>query len=560
MAPMIEPVGSNQLASSRRNAGDAGPPAAPGRASQPLTPAAESLTAAGSLATFVPNAPPAAAPPSSAPADGAAPVATVGFRPSNHELAAHPSRSLANTAGLESGPPFQQAGMPAQLTLAAALETSLEQNPDLLALRETEGVSRAVLGVARAFPFNPFFQFQATPVEQAPAAAKQAEANAAQKIYQYYLVMQTFELAHQRQHRTSIAEAQLRAVRWNVYQAELLNLSQTEQFFFTALYQRGLRELARATADLSGQLLQITERQFAAGHAAASDVATIRMDARSMRQQARLAETNYQTALLALRRQLNLPIDFAFEPVGELAALEWLPINAQTLGRVPALQRAIAQQDNREAIVRELASGRPDVRAAASTMSAAQANVRLAQSSRVPNLIIGPYYQSDDFGIKYFGFRGQVDVPVANTGKPLVRQRRAELRLQQVTARQLRARAEIEVRTAIDRYERARQLAAESALDLGDGLPVEMARLERQFQEGEVDVMRIFTARTSLLQLKRAHLDTLNELALASAVVTAATGLPPDVLIRPAAQPLPPPVPPLPPPAEPIGPGNAVGQ
>lgn len=488
------------------------------------------------------------------------PISTVGFRPAAKELVAHQPTSPADTARLQGGPPFQQPGVPAQLSLAAALETSLEQNPDLLALRQTEGVSRAVLGVARAFPFNPFFQFQATPYEKAPPSATKNEPTAATKIFQYYLVMQTFELAHQRQHRMSVAEAQFRAVRWNVYQAELLNIAQTEQFFFTALYQRGLRELARSTADLSGQLLKITERQFAAGHAAASDVATIRMDARSMRQQARLAETNYQTALLALRRQLNLPIDFAFEPVGELPALEWLPINAQTLGRVPALQRAIAQQDNREAIVRELAAGRPDVRAAASTMSAAQANVRLAQSSRVPNLIIGPYYQSDDFGVKYFGFRGQVDVPVANTGKPLVRQRRAELRLQQVTAQQLRARAEIEVRTAIDRYERARQLAAESALDLGDGLPVELARLEQQFQEGEVDVMRIFTARTSLIQLKRAHLDTLNELALAAAVVTATTGIPPDVLMRPAAQPLPPPLPPLPPTSEAIPGGIRVDE
>lgn len=446
--------------------------------------------------------------------------------------------------------------MSAQLTLAAALETSLEQNPDLLALRQSEGVSRAVLGVARAIPFNPFLQFQFTPWEQAPPAAKQNEANAATKVYQYYLIMQTFELAHQRQHRMSIAEAQLRAVRWNIYQAELVNIAQTEQFFFTALYQRGLRDLTRATADLSAQLLNITQRQFEAGHAVASDVATLRMDARSMRQQARLADTNYQTALLALRRQLNLPLDFAFEPVGELAALEWLPINAETLGRVPALRMALARNDSREVIVRQLASGRPDVRAATSTSSAAQANVRLAQSSRVPNLIFGPYYQSDDFGVRYFGFRGQVDLPVANTGKPLVRQRRAEQRMQQITAQQLRARAEIEVRTAIDRYERARQLAAESALDLGDGLPVELARLERQFQEGEVDVMRIFTARTSLIQLKRAHLDTLNELALAAAVVTSATGIPPDVLMRPAAQPLPPPVPPLPPPAELIPRGN----
>lgn len=494
--------------------------------------------------------------PAAAPSPPAPPTTTVTFRPPTAELVVHQSIGAAQFSGGDSR--FAQLGAPAQLTLAAALETSLEQNPDLLALRQNEGVSRAVVGVARAFPFNPFFQFQATPWEAAPAAAKQTESNAATKVFQYYLVMQTFELAHQRQHRMSVAEAQLRAVRWNIYQAELLNISQTEQFFFAALYQRGLRDLVRATADLSGQLLNITERQYAAGHAAASDVATIRMDARSTRQQARLAETNYQTALLALRRQLNLPIDFAFEPVGELPAFEWLPINGETLGRVPALQRAIGQQDSREAIVRELAAGRPDVRAATSTMSAAQANVRLAQASRVPNLIAGPYYQSDDFGIKYFGFRGQVDIPVANTGKPLVRQRRAELRLQQVTAQQLRARAEIEVRTALDRYERARQLAADSALDLGDGLPVELARLEQQFQEGEVDVMRIFTARTSLLQLKRAHLDTLNELALAAAGVTAVTGIPPDVLMRPAAQPLPPPVPPLPPPAEAIPGGNAL--
>ncbi|MGH7136534.1 MAG: hypothetical protein ACREHD_12395 [Pirellulales bacterium] len=81
---------------------------------------------------------------------------------------------------------------PTPLTLPAAIETSLEQNPDLVALRQAEGVSRAVVGVARSFPFNPFFQFQATPVEQAPASAVSSEPNAAQKIYQYYLVMQTF--------------------------------------------------------------------------------------------------------------------------------------------------------------------------------------------------------------------------------------------------------------------------------------------------------------------------------------------------------------------------------
>lgn len=432
------------------------------------------------------------------------------------------------------------------LTLPAAIETSLEQNPDLVALRQAEGVSRAVVGVARSFPFNPFFQFQATPVEQAPAAAKAQEKNAAQKIYQYYLVMQTFELAHQRKHRERAAMSQLSAVRWNIFQAELLNIATTEQLFMASLYQRGLRDLSRDSARLSRSLLSVMERQLAAGGAAAADVATTRMDARATRQQARLAEANYQTAVLALRRQLNLPPNAAFEPVGDLVELEWLPVDGEHLSTVPSLRRAVAANDNLDIIIRELASGRPDVMAARSTASAAMANVDLARANRIPNLIAGPYYQSDDFGIKYFGFRGQVDIPVANTGRPLLEQRRAEMRQQRVTAEQLRTRAEQEVRVAIDRYERARQMAAEAAADLGEGMPVELQRLEQQFEAGEVDMMRVFTARTSLLQLRRSYLDALNEVALAAAAVTAATGLPPDALIRVGAPPLPPPLPPVP--------------
>jgi outer membrane protein, heavy metal efflux system len=473
-------------------------------------------------------------------------------RINNQEVTAPPLPPPISDSGTEVVPPPAVYGLPISpsgatpLTLAAAVETSLEQNPDLVALRLSEGVSRAVVGVARSFPFNPFFQFQATPVEQAPASAKSSEPNAAQKIYQYYLVMQTFELAHQRRHREAMAMAQLSSVRWNILQAEFQNIAQTEQLFMTALYQRGLRDLAQAGAQLSGSLLTVMERQLAAGQASAADVATTRIDARATRQQARLAEANYQTALLALRRQLNLPANAAFEPVGDLAEIQWLPINGEQLSRVRSLARSISSRDNLDAIVSELASGRPDVMAARSTAAAAQANRNLARASRVPNLIAGPYYQSDDFGVKYFGFRGQVDIPVANTGKPLLNQRTAELRQQQIIAQQLRVRAEQEVRAAIERYERARQMAADSAADLGEGMPIELRRLEQQFEIGEVDVMRIFTARTSLLQLRRAYLDSLNEVALAAAAVTAATGLPPDALVQGGAPPLPPPLPPVP--------------
>jgi len=60
-------------------------------------------------------------------------------------------------------------------------------------------------------------------------------------------------------------------------------------------------------------------------------------------------------------------------------------------------------------------------------------------------------------------------------------------------------------------------------------------RLEEQFKANEVDVVRVVTARTNFFNARRAALDTLNELAQASANLLAATGLPPEALIAPLA-------------------------
>ena len=66
-------------------------------------------------------------------------------------------------------------------------------------------------------------------------------------------------------------------------------------------------------------------------------------------------------------------------------------------------------------------------------------------------------------------------------------------------------------------------------------LPVELQKLEEQFVAGEVDILRVFQSRNSLIQNRRALLDSLNEIAQAAANVTAATGLPLETLLAPAA-------------------------
>ena len=119
-----------------------------------------------------------------------------------------------------------------------------------------------------------------------------------------------------------------------------------------------------------------------------------------------------------------------------------------------------------------------------------------------------------------------MDLPVINNGMPLVRLREAELNQRAMTWQQLQLRAGLEAQAAADRYERARQLWTEPNEKDAANLPIELQRLEEQFKAGEVDVLRVLQARSSLIQNRRADLDVLNELLQAATAVTASTGVP----------------------------------
>src|SRR5262249_9051601 len=156
-------------------------------------------------------------------------------------------------------------------------------------LRQNEGVSSAALGVAQTYPFNPWVQVRATPLQQNTEGGSGS-------MFHYVLLQQQLQLAHQQRFREEMAASQLNQVRWTIHNFELLNVAQTARLYFTALYQRGLLELARASADLNQELLRISEQQKAGGVITAVDLEIVRIDASSTKQQAQLAEANYQTA------------------------------------------------------------------------------------------------------------------------------------------------------------------------------------------------------------------------------------------------------------------------
>lgn len=432
--------------------------------------------------------------------------------------------------GLEVPPDVkEQSKSVRRLTLQDATATALSQNPDLAAIRGQENVSVAALGVAETYPWNPQYQTQTTPW------VRDREGNDL-AVNNQHAILQTFELGHQQGHRVGASASALNQVRWSIRQAELTTAVNTARLFFTALYLRDVRQLSEDVVSMNAELEGVVTRQFEAGQATKADVAQIRLDGRSARRQRELAEANYQTALLDLQRQLNLTPDTKLEIVDDLASFRW-----------NSIEEAVGE--NMRVRLAELVSGRPDILAARADVDTGRANLGLAEASRVPNVQLGPFYERDESGTQFAGFKGAVDIPVVNTGMPLVRQRSSELRQRMNTVQQLTAKATIDAEAAIRRYERARRIVDTASADFAEPLPKELREIKDQFALGQVDILRVFAARSSLIQDRRAFLDSLNELAQAAVGISAATALPPSSLLTPRVpeQPVDTPVPTTPP-------------
>lgn len=420
-----------------------------------------------------------------------------------------------------------QDGTSESLPLLDAVSLALAQNPDLVALRQTERVGVAAVGVADTYPFNPFLQVQATPWQDLPGSAESGRTS------HYVLLMQRIQLAHQQGHREDVAMSSLNGIRWSIYQMELQTASTTAQLYFTLLYQRGLRDIAKASQDNNQLLLDSTIKRFEAGDVSAADVATVRYDTRATLQQLQLAEANYQTAVRDLMRQLGASPTATYRFAGDLTKIHWRLPGSGLVGCnvTGAPLKCAPSSADMETDPKRWAATRPDVLAARANIAVARANYNLATANRIPDLNIGPYYQQNHDGMTLFGFRADTNLPIIDTGRPMQRQRSAELTQQSVTWRQVQLRAELEAEAAYERYEVALQaLQLQSDDDRAD-LPQELQALERQFHAGEVDVVRAIQARTSILQNQLARLNLMNEAAQSAALLVGATGMPFELII-----------------------------
>ena len=281
--------------------------------------------------------------------------------------------------------------------------------------------------------------------------------------------------------------------------------------------------------------MEVVERRFQAGIATTLESANVRVAARQAHRQYQLSEAAYQAALLALRQQLGMSPGTPLNLAGDLTRLEWQPI-----ADVFCSMTNSASIDPQR-LAEEMADARPDVMAARSGAAIARANLNLSRAARTPDVQAGPIYSTADNGTQYLGFRVQRDIGLFNNGSALASQRETELYQQILAHRQLARRAANEAAAAIDRYERARRFVAEADLEEDQSPADELAQVVAQFEAGKADIVNVLGIQNNLLMDLRVKLDLINEVAQSAALVTQATGLPPERLLAPPRpEPLPP--------------------
>jgi outer membrane protein, heavy metal efflux system len=224
-----------------------------------------------------------------------------------------------------------------------------------------------------------------------------------------------------------------------------------------------------------------------------------------------VARQEYISAVSELRQQMGLPQYAATaEPAGQLTSPSFaLPPDEDTL-------------------VRTALGSRPEIRAAQAAASGSRAAVALARADRIPVPSIGPAYEKDESGVSFYGFVLSSPVPVLNAGGPAVRQREAEHRRDCVALEQLRQKTAAQVKATLVKWTEVQQLVARSAA-LIEPIREQTSRMERLYQAGQTDIVKLLQVRQRLIDSENARLDVLWQLTQAYADLLAATGCTPLV-------------------------------
>jgi cobalt-zinc-cadmium efflux system outer membrane protein len=374
------------------------------------------------------------------------------------------------------------------LDLETALEWTLRYNPALVVQRHNVGVSAEALAVARQFPasLNP-----TVALEVCPWTFQRRPGDGIERLQTYSTVtwQQPIELGHRRQHRTAMAQAAYDQVRSGSLGAELAALVQTYRLHQGAAYRRQKLAIVGRLAEFDVQLVRTLRRQAEANQVGPAEVILAEVESQAAAQQLETACQEYSVALAELRQQFAPPQAAGpLEPEGPL--------------RLPADG---APPDEQE-LVRWALTSRPEIASAEAQVASSRAALCLARADRIPVPSVGPAYEHSETGESFYGLAVTTPIPLLNTGRALVHQREAEYHRDCVALEQARQQVAAQLGAALAKWTQVRDSAARAQARL-EPVAAQAGRMQRLFDAGQTDLVKLLQVRQRLIEGQGAALD-----------------------------------------------------
>lgn len=384
-----------------------------------------------------------------------------------------------------------------ELTYAAFLNEAVAANLNYAAQRYNMPIAQAAVAAARVFP-NPTLDLSGgrdvthSGDERMPSTAG-------------FGITQTFELGGKRAARVLVADRNLRAASATL-DSFLHNLrADASAAFVDGLALRQSLEQKRRTARSLDDLVAANEQRLRVGDVGEVDVTQSRVEALQFQSDLLHAEADTRVALIALSGFLGRDrARIVIVPVGKLE----LPRRAFDLDQLLA----------------SALTNRADLLALRHARAAAKAGVRLAKTSRVPDVDVGvgvihstasqnsiaPAPSFNSVGISF-----SFPLPLWNRHTAEINAARFTAEQAEKTLQAAEQKAEIDVRQALVRYQLAQERVTRFQSDTLAGADKVLAAKRFSYQRGQTTLLDLLAAQRAANEVYLAYYDALMDAAKA---------------------------------------------
>jgi len=386
------------------------------------------------------------------------------------------------------------------LTVEQAVETALEHNPDLLAIRQEVEVARGREVRARLFNrFNPSVNGQVWNRNN-PGSGNEAD-------FQITL-SQEVEVAGQRGLRREEATRRVTRVEAQVRDRERLVTGDVKRTFFLALTLKKRLELRKEIETLNLRIRDASKARFKAGVTPImeSNLAEIRFG--QSRKETFVAGAAFQNAVLVLRRLLG-----------------WEPDRSIVLGgQLRNSPKAVLLPD----LLRNAQAQRPDLVAAKREVARVKAAMDLTRRLIVPNPTFQGFYQTETEGpegaSKLVGGGISIPLPVFDRKQGELVTQGGELNRGRHQIVAVTRNIEREVETAFQAFEAARQSVEVFEAEVLDRIEENFRFIEIAYREGKIGLLQLIVVQDGLITAQLSYVDSLGQFRSAEANLEQAIG------------------------------------